>query len=317
MVSFVLRRLVGAIFVLWLASIAVFSLLHLAEGDPAVLVAGPDAGPEVVEAIRKQMGLDRPAVVQYFSWLGGLFVGDLGESYIYRRPVAELIAQRIGSTIELTILATLLIVVLGVLFGVLLATTRSRALRRVFDAIGTMFLALPPFASGVILIFLFAVSWQVFPSGGEVPFAQDPARSFSRLILPALALALPIAPIIGNLLATEMAQARDQEFIMTALAKGAGPHRITWRHAVPNSLNSPIIELSIHIGNLLGGAVVAEAIFTRNGVGTLLVQAVQNRDYYLALALLLIAIAIAIVLQFLAEIVIARIDPRIRLGVKK
>lgn len=316
MTRFVLRRLAGALAVLAVASIAVFGLLQLAPGGPASLLAGPDAGPETVAAIRHELGLDRSPVVQYFSWLGGVFTGDLGMSYIIHRPVAELILQRLGSTLELTVAATVLMTVIGVVLGVVLATTRSKTLRRIVDGLSTLLLALPPFASGIILIFLFAVVWQVLPSGGESSFVTDPGESIERLILPALALALPVAPIIGNLLATEMAQSRDQEFVMTARAKGAPERRITWRHVVPNSLGSPIIELGIHISNLLGGAVVAEAIFRRNGLGTLLIQAVQSRDYELAQMLLLIAIAVAIVIQLMAELLIARIDPRIRLGAK-
>lgn len=313
MIRFVVRRCLGALVVLAVASVAVFSLLQLAPGDPASLLAGADASPETIAAIRQQLGLDRPPVVQYFAWLGSLFTGDLGTSFTYHRPVAELIGQRLASTLELTLAATLLMTVLGVALGVVLATTRSTTLRRAVDGLATFLLALPPFASGIILIFLFAIVWGVLPSGGEASLVTQPESSVRRLILPAIALALPAAPVIGNLLATEMAQSRDQEFVLTARAKGASARRITWRHVVPNSLNSPLIELGIHIGNLLGGAVVAEAIFTRNGLGTLLIQAVETRDYQLAQVLLLIAIAVAIIIQLVAELIIARIDPRIRL----
>jgi peptide/nickel transport system permease protein len=314
MTQFVIRRIASTILVLAIASVAVFSLLQLAPGDPASVLAGPDATPETIAAIRHSLGLDMPLATQYFSWVGHLLTGNLGDSYSYHRPVAELIGQRLGSTVELTITATMFMVLLGLVMGVILATTRSRGLRRAIDGLSTFFLALPPFASGIILIFFFAVMWHALPSGGEAPLFAEPASSIRRLILPAIALALPAAPVIANLLATEMAHSRDQEFILTALAKGANRQRITWRHVVPNSLSSPIIEVAIHIGNLLGGAVVAEAIFARNGLGTLLIQAVDKRDYQLAQVLLLLAIAAAIIVQLIAELCIARIDPRIRLG---
>lgn len=315
MTRLVLRRLLGAAIVLFIASIVVFSLLQLAPGDPASVLAGPDADEATIASIRHQLGLDLPVWLQYVQWLGGFFTGHLGDSYSYHLPIATLIGQRIGSTVQLTVAATIIMIVVGILLGVVLATSKSRVLRRVVDSLCTLFLALPPFASGVILIFVFAVGLHALPSGGDASILTEPASSVRRLILPAVALALPAIPVIANLLATEMMRANDQEFVLTALAKGARGRRIIWRHVLPNSLGSPIVEIAIHIGNLLGGAVVAEAIFARNGLGTLLVQAVQERDYQLAQVLLLFAVATAIVVQLIAELLIARIDPRIRMGV--
>jgi peptide/nickel transport system permease protein len=314
---YVLHRLLGAVAVLFVVSIVVFSLLRLAPGDPASVLAGPDATPDVVAAIRHELGLDRSPVLQYFAWLGDLFTGNLGMSYTIHRPISELIGQRFGSTLQLTIAAALLMVVFGVLMGVVLATTRFRVVRQVIDWLATVSLALPPFVSGVILIFVFAVVWGVLPSGGDTSMLADPADALRRLILPSIAMALPGAPVIARLLATEMRRSRDQEFVLTALAKGASLRWITWRHVVPNSLGPAVIEVGIRIGHLLGGAVVAEAIFARAGLGSLLIQSVETRDYLLAQVLLLVAVAAAIIAQLAAELVIAAVDPRIRLGAKE
>lgn len=145
----------------------------------------------------------------------------------------------------------------------------------------------------------------------------DPGDAMRRLILPSIAMALPGAPVIARLLATEMRRSRDQEFVLTALAKGASTRWLIWRHVVPNSLGPAVIEVGIRIGHLLGGAVVAEAIFARAGLGSLLIQSVETRDYLLAQVLLLVAIAAAILAQLAAELVIAAVDPRIRLGAKE
>jgi peptide/nickel transport system permease protein len=314
---YVLRRLVGAIAVLFVVSIVVFSLLRLAPGDPASVLAGPDATPNVVAAIRHELGLDRSPFLQYFSWLGDLFTGNLGMSYTIHRPISELIGQRFGSTLQLTVAAAILMVVFGVLMGVMLATSRFRVVRQVIDWLATVSLALPPFVSGVILIFVFAVVWGVLPSGGDASMITDTGDALRRLILPSVAMALPGAPVIARLLATEMRRSRDQEFVLTAMAKGASLRWITWRHVVPNSLGPAVIEVGIRIGHLLGGAVVAEAIFARAGLGSLLVQSVETRDYLLAQVLLLLAIAAAIIAQLAAELVIATVDPRIRLGAKE
>lgn len=317
MTRYVIRRILGAVVVLLVVSIVIFGLLRLAPGDPASVLAGPDASEAQVATIRHELGLDRPAVVQYFAWLGDLLTGHLGKSYTIQRPISELIGQRFGSTLQLTLAAALLMIIFGVLMGVVLATTRFRTVRQILDWLATVCLALPPFVSGVILIFLFAVVWRLLPSGGDASMIGAPADALRRLILPSIAMALPGAPVIARLLATEMRRSADNEFVLTAQSKGASLRRIIWRHVVPNSLGPAVIEVGIRIGHLLGGAVVAEAIFARAGLGSLLIQAVQTRDYLLAQVLLMLAISAAILAQLVAELVIAAIDPRIRLGAKK
>ncbi|WP_238009301.1 ABC transporter permease [Dactylosporangium sp. AC04546] len=316
MTRYVITRLLGAFAVLVVVSVVVFSLLHLAPGDPAVIIAGADADQATVNRIRADLGLDQSLTAQYLDWVRQLCTGDLGTSYTLGQPISSLIAQRLPGTLQLTVAATLVMTVFGLLTGVVLATTRSRVLRWVIDQLSTLSLALPPFVSGVVLIFFFAVLWRVLPSGGDASLVDTPASSIRRLILPAIAMALPAIPVVARLLATEIRRNLDQEYVLTALAKGAARRRITWRHVLPNSLGPAVLELAIRIGHLLGGAVVAEAIFARAGLGSLLVQAVQTRDYRLAQVLLLLAIGAAIVIQLLSELLIARMDPRIRLGGK-
>ena len=176
MIGYVLRRITAAVGVLLIVSVAVFSLLHLAPGDTAAVLAGPDASQETLDAIRADLGLDRPLPVQYVEWVSELVRGDLGESYTVRRPVAELIGQRVGSTLQLTIAATCILIVLGVAMGITLANSRTSAAGRAIDQLATLFLALPPFVSGIILIFLFAVVWGVLPPGGQAPFVAEPAQ---------------------------------------------------------------------------------------------------------------------------------------------
>lgn len=313
MTLYVLRRLAGSAVVLFVVSMVVFALLYLAPGDPAAVLAGADADQASIDAIREGLGLDRPVVVQYLSWLGHLLTGDLGQSYTLHQPIAELLGQRIGSTLQLTVSASLLMVIFGTLVGVILGTTRSKVLEQVIDYLANLALSLPVFVSGVILIFVFAVVLQVLPSGGDASMVQT-ASAVRRLILPSIAMALPAIPVIARLLATEIRRTSEQEFTLTATAKGASSRRIIWRHVVPNSLAAAVVEVGIRVGHLIGGAVIAEAIFTRAGLGSLLIQAVGNRDYPVAQVLLLIAIAAALLSQLVAELVIARIDPRVRLG---
>lgn len=312
--TYYLRRLAGVLLILLVVSLVVFSLLQLAPGDPALVVAGADATPEQVAAVRENLGLDRPFHVQYLSWLAGALHGDFGTSYVLGQPVAELVGQRLESTLQLVVTSLVLMVVLSAIAGVLLATARRGPLRAIVESVTTFALSIPPFVSSIILIFTLAVLWPVLPSGGEVSLLEDPAESIRFVLLPALALALPNAAVLARLLATDMRRSMQEEYVLTAQAKGASPRRITWRHVLPASLNAYVVQLGINFGNLVGGALVVEAIFARAGVGGLLVDAVTTRDYPTAQAVLLLTVAAAILAQLLAELVTARVDPRVKVG---
>jgi peptide/nickel transport system permease protein len=312
--TYYLRRLGGVLVILLVVSLIVFSLLQLAPGDPALIVAGADATAEQVAAVRANLGLDRPFLSQYLSWLGGALTGDLGTSYVVGQPVAELVGQRLESTLQLVITSMVLMVLLSAVAGVVLASARRGPMRPLVESVTTFALSIPPFVSSIILIFTLAVVWPVLPSGGEVSLLEDPAESVRFVLLPALALALPNAAVLARLLATDMRRSMQEEYVLTARAKGASRRRITWLHVVPASLNAYIVQLGINFGNLVGGALVVEAIFARAGVGGLLVDSVTTRDYPTAQAVLLLTVAAAILAQLLAELVTARVDPRVQVG---
>lgn len=312
--TYVLKRAGISLVVLFAASIVIFLLLHLAPGDPASTLAGADATPGQVAAVRHQLGLDVPAIDQYWRWLSGLFTGRLGDSYLLHQPISSLVAQRLGSTVQLTVCAAILMIVLGVVFAVLTVGGRRSWLRTVVDLISTVALSTPPFVSSIVLIFMLAITFNVLPSGGQSSFLADPSISLQYVVMPAFAVSLPGAAVIGRLLATEMRRIQGEEFARTAVAKGASHRRALLRHVLPNSIVPAVVELGIRIGELLGGAVVVESIFARAGIGSLLVTAVQGRDYRLAQDLLLMCVAFAIVMQLLAEVAVSRVDRRVVLG---
>jgi peptide/nickel transport system permease protein len=307
------KRLLVAIGVLFIASIAIFMLLHLASGNPATVLAGPDASAAQVAAVARQLHLDQPLPLQYWHWLSGLLTGNLGQSYVLKRPIGALIAQRLGSTVQLMIGATVLMCVGGFAFGVVAAETHSRFVRWLVDLISAAALSAPPFVSAVIFIFVFAISWRVLPASGQLNFLNNPWLSLQYLVMPSVAAALPASAVVGRLLATEMRRVRQDEFVRTAIAKGAGRWRVVLRHVLPNALGPALVELGIRIGELFAGAVVVESLFTRSGIGSLLVSAVEDRDYMLADDLLLMSVAFAIMMQLLTEAGMARIDRRLLL----
>ncbi|MFE4358329.1 ABC transporter permease [Kitasatospora sp. NPDC057518] len=305
------RKAAGALATLWLASVAVFLLLRLAPGDPVSAALGAEADQEQRDRLAGSLGVDRPMPVQYLGWLHGLLTGDPGSSFHYREPVTRLIGQSVGSTVQLALVAGLLMLVLGLLLGVALAAERRGRLARVLDPLATALLALPVYVTAVLFVFVFAVLLRLLPAGGERDLFTAPDLAVQYLALPAVALALPGAAVLARLLATELRRTRQEEFVLTAVAKGASSRRVLARHVLPNSLAPFCVEFGLHLGELLGGAVVAEQLFARHGLGQLLLDAINQRDYPVAQTLIMLAVAVAVLVQLGSELLVGRLDPRI------
>lgn len=314
MIRFLIGKLPSVVFVLIASSIVAFALPRLAPGDVAVVLAGVDPSPEDVAAIRAQLGLDRPLVVQYVEWMFGMLRGDFGQSFLLQRSVASLVGDRIGSTLELAIASTVLVVIIGTVLGVMAGSTRGRWARAVLDVTNSIFIAVPSFLVGLGLILTFGIFNRWLPVSGEVSVLDDPVIGIQYLILPALALALTPAAVVGRFVQTEMLATRNAEFVELAVSKGASASRITYRHVLRNSLGSAVVAVGLQAGNVLAGAVIIEAIFARNGLGQLAVSSVQNRDFTVLQVLIVGAVFIAVACQLVTEIVLAALDPRIRLG---
>ncbi|MEI4274015.1 ABC transporter permease [Klenkia sp. LSe6-5] len=314
MIRFLIRRAPSVLLVLFATSVIAFLLPRLVPGDPAAAVAGPDASAETIAAIRADLGLDQPLVGQYFNWMGGLFTGDLGQSLRFNRPVAELIGDRLASTLELALLAGLFLVVFGIGLGVLAGSVRARWARVLVEGTNTGLLAAPPFLVGLLFILVFGVFFRVLPTSGEVSVLDDPEIGIQYLVLPALALALPMSAGVARLVQTRMLAIRQEEFIDLAVSKGVPPRRISQRHVLRNSLGPAVVAIGIRFGDLLAGAVVIEAIFARYGLGQLAVSGAQSADYTVVQVLIVFAVFIAVIGQLLTEIVLAALDPRVRLG---
>lgn len=313
MVRYVLRRIPSAVVVLFVASLAIFFLLRLASGDPAATLAGPDASEETVAAIRSSLGLDEPLAVQYLIWLRGIVTGDLGNSYILHAPIAQLIGDSLLNTVELAAGALLLALVGGGILGYLMGTTRNRVVQSMLGAVTSFGVAVPTYVTGVLLVLVFAVTYRVLPSGGVGPGLSEFSIGSQYLLMPALTLALPTGATLARFLAASMRHTLDQDFIQTGVAKGLRRRRLMAGHVLPNSLPPVLTVLGIQIGQLLGGAIVVETIFAWPGIGQLLLQAVNGRDYLLTQDLLLIAVVVFVVVQIVTDVVDAAMDPRIRM----
>jgi peptide/nickel transport system permease protein len=312
MIHYALRRIPSAILVLLAASVVVFGLIHLAKGDPGALAAGPDASQAEIAAKRHQLGLDSSLTSQYLHWLHGLLTGNLGHAYISGASIGELVRNGLGNTVELTIAAVVLALVFGGAAGLGLGVGRRKPVNAVLSGLTTLAFAVPTYVSGVLLVLVFAVTMPILPAGGHESLLSDPSIGVQYLIMPAVCLSLPAAATIARFLATSMRQVLDEEFLNTGIAKGLKPRRLLFRHALPNALPPVLTILGIQIGQMLGGAIVVEAIFAWPGVGQLLRDSVLDHEYLIVQDLLLFAVAVFIVVQMITDLVHACIDPRIR-----
>ena len=300
MIRYAIRRIPSALLVLFLASIAVFALIHLAKGDPAALAAGPDASPAEIAAKRHQLGLDDSLASQYLNWLRGELTGDLGNAYISGGSIGELVRNGLGNTVELTSGA-------GHYWMRAYLMVAEHPYYALTNADGRFVLPQVPPGRYEIVCWL-----PILPAGGHESLLRDPTIGVQYLIMPALCLSLPAAATIARFLATSMRQVLDEDFLATGVAKGLKTRRLLFRHALPNALPPVLTIVGIQIGQMLGGAIVVEAIFAWPGVGQLLRDSVLDHEYLIVQDLLLFAVAVFIVLQMITDLVHAYIDPRIR-----
>ncbi|MFF2121848.1 ABC transporter permease [Kitasatospora sp. NPDC058184] len=310
--TFLLKRLPSGLLVLALASFLVFLILRLIPGDPATTLAGPDASPATVAAIRGRLGLDQPLFGQYVGWLGHLLSGDLGPSYAIGGQVSDLIGNGLGATVQLTLGALLLVVLIALPLGVVGATTRRGPVAAAVQAVTTGVLAIPPFVTGVLLVLLFAVSFELLPAGGHESLLAEPDLAVQYLVMPALCLALPSAAVLARYLKDGIERALAEDYVRTATALGVSRRRIVWRHALPNALPSAVTVLGLQTGHLVAGAVLVERIFAWPGLGQLIEQGVLRRDYPLVQDLLLLVVAVYVAVQLLTDLAYTWLDPRIR-----
>ena len=315
MLRYAVRRVPSAIVVLLVASVIVFIVPRLAEGDAADVLAGPDASDATRAAVRQDLGLDRSPVIQYALWMRGLVTGDLGTSYIRKQPAADAIGTALGQTLTLTVGALLVALVLGGFAGIVMGAGRNRTVARAVSALVSLAFAIPPYVSGVLFVLLFAVTFRLLPSSGYQPIHQQPTIAVQYLLMPALCLGLPAAAVIARFLSASVRQVLDEEFVRTGIAKGLTRRRLVRAHVVPNALPPVLTILGIQVGQLLGGAIVVEAIFGWHGIGDLLVNSVLSRDYVLVQDLLLLTVAVFVVVQTFTDLAHASIDPRVRLEV--
>jgi peptide/nickel transport system permease protein len=309
------RRFVAGFVLLFLASVLVFTATQALPGDTARAVLGKDATPERVEALREEFGLDRPLLQQYTSWAAGLATGDLGESLVSQRPVADVLATRVRNTATLLVAAVVISLPLSLASGIWLARRRGRRSEQVSSAVLLGAASLPEFVVGIGLIVLFATGvFTILPAVSLLPADATPWTEPKVLVLPVLALALLVVPYLSRMVRAAMSEALESDYVEMARLKGLPDRQVVFRHALPNAL-PPIAQVAaIVCAYLAGGSVVIETLFAYPGLGSALVEAVRVRDLPVLQACVLAIGAFYIAVSIVADVVTIAVTPKERVG---
>ena len=310
---YLLRRGFELLPVLFLASIAVFLLLHLAPGDPSYFVAGRDATPEELAAVRKKMGLDKPLHTQYLIWLGDILQGNLGTSALSDHPVSELILARLPATLHMTVAGFIVTILLSLLAGIPGALRPNSKVDHFWSAYSAAAFGIPVFWLGILFILLFSVRLRWLPPSGYVSFLDDPLRSLRFLLMPALTLGIANSGVLSRFIKFSILETLQQDYIRTARSKGLAESVVIRRHALRNALIPVVTVAALMVGRLLGGAVVIEVVFAWPGLGRLLLEGINNRDYPVVQATLLFVVLIFVVVNLITDLLYVYLDPRVKL----
>ena len=312
MLSYIVRRVLSTLPVMGIVALFVFSLLYIAPGDPAAVIAGDQASPDDVERIRQSLGLDRPFLIQFGSWLWNIVHGDLGTSIFTNLPVAKMIAQRIEPTFSLMAITLVLTILVAVPLGVVAAWKAGSWVDRTIMAFAVFAFSLPVFVVGYVLAYVFALQFEWLPVQGYTPLAAGLWPWLQNLILPALALGSVYIALIARITRASMLEVLQQDYVRTARAKGLGQHNILFVHALKNAAVPIVTVIGIGIALLIGGAVVTESVFAIPGLGRLTIDAILRRDYPVIQGIVLLFSFLYVLVNLMVDVVYTLVDPRIR-----
>ncbi len=312
MILYVVGRLLAAVPTLLIVAIFIFGLVHIAPGDPAILIAGDNANPEQVDKIRERLHLDRSLPVQFGIWFGNAVTGDLGTSVYSGRPVTELIAQRVEPTFLLALYTIVLTVIIAVPLGTIAAWKANGWLDRAIMGFSVAGFSVPVFATSYLLIYVFAVELRWFPVQGYKALSKGPVETLVSLTLPSIALALVFAALIARVTRAAVLDVIHENFVRTLKAKGMGTRRILVTHVLKTAGVPIVTVIGIGLAALIGGVVVTESVFNIPGIGRLTVDAIVRRDYPVVQGIILFFSLTLIAVNLVVDLSYALFDPRVR-----
>jgi len=312
MYGYLFRRLLGTIPVMLVVAVFIFLMLRLTPADPAAIIAGDNATTEQVAQIRGQLGLDRPMVEQFFIWSAKVLSGDFGESFFFKKTVAQLIGERIEPTLSLAFFTIMIAVLVAVPLGVLAAHRHGSWIDRIVMGFSVLGFSVPVFVIGYLLIYLFAIYLNWLPVQGYQRIAEGVGGWVQRLILPSMTLSVIYIALIARMTRTSVLEVLSEDYIRTARAKGQIERKVLFRHALRNAAVPIVTVIGLGIALLIGGVVVTESVFTIPGLGRLTVDAVLARDYPTIQAVILLFSFVYVMINLAVDMLYTILDPRIR-----
>ena len=312
MLAVIGRRLIATIPVMAMVAIVVFMMLRLTPGDPAAVIAGPNANSAQIEEIREQLDLNRPLWEQFAIWGSNLLRGDLGQSYFFKAQVTDLIGQRVGPTVALATTTIILTVLIAVPLGTIAAYKRGTWIDRLVMGFSVLGFSVPVFVLGYLLIYIFAIQLGLFPVQGYAPLSDGFWPFLQRLILPSVTLAVIYIALIARITRASVMEVLEEDYIRTARAKGQTEGRILFLHALKNAAVPIVTAIGIGLGLLIGGVVVTESVYNIPGLGRLTVDAVLGRDYPTIQGVILVFSFAYVIINLLIDVAYTIFDPRIR-----
>ncbi|MEK5416924.1 MULTISPECIES: ABC transporter permease [unclassified Paenibacillus] len=314
MKAYLIKRLLSVLPVLFIVSLLVFMIIHLTPGDPASVMLGDEATPEEVAALRDQLGLNLPLYQQYFHWIGNALIGNLGYSYFMQQSVTEAIFDRLGPTLSLAIIAQLIAVVIAIPIGIISARKRGTATDQSLMSLSLLGLSIPNFLLSLFLVLIFTVNLKWLPVAGYRPLSDGLWTHFRYLIIPATALGTITAALIARMTRSSMLEVLNANYIKTARSKGVKERGVIYRHALRNAFLPVLTVIGQTFAGLVAGAAVLETIFNIPGVGQLIVNSVQRRDYSVIQGAVLFITVAFVFINLLVDLLYSVIDPRVRLN---
>lgn len=310
---YIVKKLAMLVVTLLLVSLVAFLAFQIIPGDPTTKLLGTSATPEKVAALREELGLNDPVYLRYLRWLGGFVTGDMGMSYNYKLPVAQLIGDKLPVTLTLSAMAFLLVLVISIPGGVWLAWQRGKFVDKLFGVINQLVMSIPPFFIGILFTFLFGLVLKLFTPGDFVSYTEDLGKFFVYLFFPALAIALPKSTMIIKLLRGNLLAEYGMDYARTAYSRGNDTAGVIRRHLLRNAMLPVVTFLASTLADIVAGSIIVEQVFAVSGLGRLLLCSIGNRDFPVVQAIVVIIACIVIVSNTLADIINQYLDPRLRL----
>ena len=317
---YAVRKAVTLLMTMLIVSFLAFLAFELVTGDAAIALLGTNATPERLEALREELGLNRPFLIRYGSWLAGFFTGDLGMSFGYKVPVSELVGQKLPATLALSIMSFVLIVAASIPLGLWSVRWEGRKGRlwQSVDVVRTtfnqLFMSIPAFFSGILISWVFGILLSWFRPGGAFPTLAEPGRFFWNLLFPAVAIAIPRVAMTVRMLRSTIVYEMNSDYVRTAISRGNDRPNVLWRHVLRNALAPVVAFLAQTMAEVVAGSIVVEQVFGVPGLGRLLLACISNRDWPVVQSIIVILAFWVVLAGTLGDLVSQRIDPRLRLG---